>query len=317
MSITVRTQGKPTWPPTARRGLASRELAQARHGASTVPRSEGAPRRHGPGPEQLSNGPAGPAPTARPRTPETECLHGRGGSVRQKLRGGCIKPRCEEPTDPRLAARTQAPARPGPGFNRCGPARWTMPQAVKGSRPLRAFTASPKGSHSRSGTDTLRPLGPTTSRTSPALGHRNGERGQPVAPSFSPPAATLARPRSAAAEAWRARPSRALRASADRPADPGSGGHSNPARHRSWVSPESARHGPQEARGGRKAWLSRAAKGQVPARAGCPGRSRQGESLRRAVGDLVLGAGCVTLGMFLSLSEPQFPHTESCQRPPH
>lgn len=192
-----------------------------------------------------------------------------------------------------------------------------MPQAVKGSRPFRAFTASPKGSHSQSGTDTLRPLGPTTSRTSPALGHRNGERGQPAAPSFSPPAATLARPRSAAAEAWRARPSRALRASADRPADPGSGGHSNPARHRSWVSPESARHGPQEARGGRKAWLSRAAKGQVPARAGCPGRSRQGESLRRAVGDLGLGAGCVTLGMFLSLSEPQFPHTESCQRPPH
>lgn len=188
MSITVRTQGKPTWPPTARRGLASRELAQARHGASTVPRSEGAPRRHGPGPEQLSNGPAGPAPTARPRTPETERLHGRGGSVRQKLRGCCIKPRREEPTDPRLAARTQAPARPGPGFDRCGLVRWTMPQAVKGSRPLRAFTASPKGSHSRSGTDTLRPLGPTTS-PSPALGHRNGERGQPVAPSFSPPAA--------------------------------------------------------------------------------------------------------------------------------
>lgn len=191
-----------------------------------------------------------------------------------------------------------------------------MPQAVKGSHPLRAFTASPKGSHSRSGTDTLRPLGPTTS-PSPALGHRNGERGQPVAPSFSPPAATLARPRSAAAEAWRARPSRALRAPSDRPADPGSGGHSNPARDRSWVPPEPARHGPQEARGGRKAWLSRAAKGQVPARAGCPGRSRQGESLRRAVGDLGLGAGCVTLGMFLSLSEPQFPHTESCQRPPH
>lgn len=63
--------------------------------------------------------------------------------------GGCIKPRCEEPTDPRLAARTQAPARPGPGFDRCGLVRWTMPQAVKGSRPLRAFTASPKGSHSR------------------------------------------------------------------------------------------------------------------------------------------------------------------------
>lgn len=51
-----------------------------------------------------------------------------------------------------------------------------------------------------------------------------------MAPSLSPPAATLASPRSGAAEAWRSHPSRALRASSDHPADSGSGGHSNPAR---------------------------------------------------------------------------------------